>query len=74
MPCHFTAGFAAGFCTTIVASPVDVVKTRFMNSAPGMYSGAINCALTMLRKEGPTAFYKGYVVKSEHVRITETIV
>ncbi|XP_031153486.1 mitochondrial uncoupling protein 2-like [Sander lucioperca] len=61
MPCHFTAGFAAGFCTTIVASPVDVVKTRFMNSAPGMYSGAINCALTMLRKEGPTAFYKGFV-------------
>ncbi|KAF1394252.1 hypothetical protein PFLUV_G00024610 [Perca fluviatilis] len=61
MPCHFTAGFAAGFCTTIVASPVDVVKTRFMNSAPGTYSGAINCALTMLTKEGPTAFYKGFV-------------
>ncbi|XP_034460105.1 mitochondrial uncoupling protein 2-like [Hippoglossus hippoglossus] len=61
MPCHFTAGFAAGFCTTIVASPVDVVKTRFMNSVPGQYSGAMNCALTMLIKEGPTAFYKGFV-------------
>ncbi|XP_029302089.1 mitochondrial uncoupling protein 2-like [Cottoperca gobio] len=61
MPCHFVAGFAAGFCTTIVASPVDVVKTRFMNSAPGKYSGAINCALTMLMKEGPTAFYKGFM-------------
>lgn len=61
MPCHFTAGFAAGFCTTIVASPVDVVKTRYMNSVPGQYSGAINCAFTMLIKEGPTAFYKGYV-------------
>ncbi|XP_060928526.1 mitochondrial uncoupling protein 2-like [Limanda limanda] len=61
MPCHFTAGFAAGFCTTIVASPVDVVKTRFMNSVPGQYSGAMNCALTMLVKEGPTAFYKGFV-------------
>lgn len=62
MPCHFTAAFAAGFCTTIVASPVDVVKTRFMNSVPGQYGGAMNCALTMLVKEGPTAFYKGYVV------------
>lgn len=62
MPCHFTAAFAAGFCTTIVASPVDVVKTRYMNSSPGQYNGAINCAVTMLMKEGHTAFYKGYVV------------
>ncbi|XP_050921334.1 mitochondrial uncoupling protein 2 [Lates calcarifer] len=61
MPCHFTAAFAAGFCTTIVASPVDVVKTRFMNSVPRQYSGAMNCALTMLIKEGPTAFYKGFM-------------
>lgn len=60
MPCHFTAAFAAGFCTTLVASPVDVVKTRYMNSVPGQYSGALNCAMTMLLKEGPTAFYKGY--------------
>ncbi|KAK2846827.1 hypothetical protein Q5P01_009826 [Channa striata] len=61
VPCHFTSAFAAGFCTTIVASPVDVVKTRFMNSVPGQYSGATNCALTMLIKEGPAAFYKGFV-------------
>ncbi|XP_015238558.1 PREDICTED: mitochondrial uncoupling protein 2-like [Cyprinodon variegatus] len=61
MPCHFTAAFAAGFCTTIVASPVDVVKTRFMNSVPGQYSGAVKCALTMLLQEGPSAFYKGFM-------------
>ncbi|XP_029923314.1 mitochondrial uncoupling protein 2-like [Myripristis murdjan] len=61
MPCHFTAAFAAGFCTTIVASPVDVVKTRFMNSVPGQYSSGCNCAFTMLMKEGPTAFYKGFI-------------
>ncbi|CAL8352806.1 unnamed protein product [Lota lota] len=61
MPCHFMAAFAAGFCTTIVASPVDVVKTRYMNSTPGRYSGATNCAVTMLMKEGPLAFYKGFV-------------
>lgn len=62
MGCHFTAAFVAGFCTTIVASPVDVVKTRFMNSVPGQYSGAVSCALNMLIKEGPTSFYKGYVL------------
>ncbi|KAG5269551.1 hypothetical protein AALO_G00203300 [Alosa alosa] len=61
LPCHFTAGFAAGFCTTVVASPVDVVKTRFMNSANGQYRGTLNCAFIMLKKEGPTAFYKGFV-------------
>ena len=28
IPCHFSAAVAAGFCATLVASPVDVVKTR----------------------------------------------
>lgn len=60
LPCHFTSAFGAGFCTTVIASPVDVVKTRYMNSAPGQYGSAVNCALTMLRKEGPLAFYKGF--------------
>ncbi|KAA0704153.1 Mitochondrial uncoupling protein 2 [Triplophysa tibetana] len=61
MPCHFTAAFGAGFCTTIVASPVDVVKTRFMNSTTAQYSSALNCALTMITKEGPASFYKGFM-------------
>jgi len=62
MPCHFTSAFIAGFCTTIVASPVDVVKTRYMNSGSGQqYKSAIHCTLTMLTKEGPTAFYKGFI-------------
>lgn len=59
LPCHFTSAFAAGFCTTIIASPVDVVKTRYMNSALCQYRSAGHCALTMLQKEGPQAFYKG---------------
>uniref|UniRef100_A0A8D0DMC8 Uncoupling protein 2 n=1 Tax=Salvator merianae TaxID=96440 RepID=A0A8D0DMC8_SALMN len=60
LPCHFTSAFGAGFCTTVIASPVDVVKTRYMNSAPSQYGSAIKCALTMLREEGPLAFYKGF--------------
>jgi solute carrier family 25 uncoupling protein 8/9 len=50
---------ATGFCTTVVASPVDVVKTRYMNSTQGMYRSAVDCALRMLAQEGPAAFYKG---------------
>lgn len=72
MPCHFTAAFAAGFCTTLVASPVDVVKTRYMNSVPGQYSGALNCAMTMLLKEGPAAFYKGYAAHTSSESLLES--
>ncbi|XP_041054535.1 mitochondrial uncoupling protein 2-like [Carcharodon carcharias] len=61
LPCHFSSAIGAGFCTTIIASPVDVVKTRYMNSAPGQYSSALNCAVTMFTKEGLTAFYKGFM-------------
>ena len=58
-PCHFISAFGAGFVTTCVATPVDVVKTRFMNSSPGHYRGAMDCATQMFKKEGLTAFYKG---------------
>jgi len=59
--CHFTAAFIAGFATTVAASPIDVVKTRYMNSPKGQYSGALDCAFRMHRQEGFVAFYKGFV-------------
>ena len=58
-PCHFVSAFGAGFCTTCVASPVDVVKTRYMNSAAGVYRGSLHCAVTMYRERGLFTFYKG---------------
>lgn len=61
IPCHLAAAVAAGLCTTVAASPVDVVKTRYMNSAPGEYKGAIDAAMRMFANEGPAAFYKGFV-------------
>ncbi|XP_078401336.1 dicarboxylate carrier UCP2-like isoform X2 [Cetorhinus maximus] len=45
----------------MTASPVDVVKTRYMNSAPGQYKSALNCSFIMLTEEGFTAFYKGFM-------------
>ncbi|XP_074072962.1 putative mitochondrial transporter UCP3 [Macrotis lagotis] len=59
-PCHFVSAFVAGFCATVVASPVDVVKTRYINAPPGRYSSTMNCMLKTLTQEGPTAFYKGF--------------
>ncbi|XP_066109563.1 mitochondrial brown fat uncoupling protein 1 [Saccopteryx bilineata] len=61
VPCHLVSALIAGFCTTVLSSPVDVVKTRFINSTPGHYKGVINCATTMLSKEGPSAFFKGLI-------------
>lgn len=59
LPCHFVSATGAGFIATVIGSPVDVVKTRFMNSATGTYSGVFNCAMTMFKNEGFSAFYKG---------------
>ncbi|XP_047423161.1 mitochondrial brown fat uncoupling protein 1 isoform X2 [Sciurus carolinensis] len=61
VPCHLLSALIAGFCTTLLSSPVDVVKTRFINSPPGQYTSVPSCAMTMLHKEGPTAFFKGFV-------------
>ncbi|XP_034173499.1 dicarboxylate carrier UCP2 [Osmia lignaria lignaria] len=61
IPCHLSAAVTAGLCTTLAASPVDVVKTRYMNSAPGEYKGVKECAVRMIKEEGLAAFYKGFV-------------
>jgi len=59
-PCHFSAAVVAGFCATLLASPVDVIKTRFMNSPQGRYKGALSCAYETAKNEGFLAFYKGF--------------
>ena len=58
--CHFASAVVAGVTATVVASPVDVVKTRFMNSPQGKYRGAIHCARQTASQEGLKAFYKGF--------------
>lgn len=43
----------------MVASPVDVVKTRYMNASPGRYRSALSCLLALLTQDGPAGLYKG---------------
>ncbi|KAI4883962.1 hypothetical protein NFI96_030327 [Prochilodus magdalenae] len=45
-----------GGCATFLCQPLDVVKTRLMNSK-GEYRGVVHC-LTETAKLGPLAFYK----------------
>ncbi|KAL1379686.1 hypothetical protein pipiens_003745 [Culex pipiens pipiens] len=58
---HFGSAVIAGFAATLVASPVDVVKTRYINSPKNRYRGVIDCAIRMRQQEGFLAFYKGFV-------------
>ena len=60
VPCHLASATIAGVSATIVASPVDVIKTRFMNSAPGVYSSALECARLTVSREGLPALYRGF--------------
>ncbi|KAK4829653.1 hypothetical protein QYF61_005946 [Mycteria americana] len=60
LPCRFTSAFGDGFCATLVAFPVDVVKMRYLNGAPGQHSSVRSCAFALLRSEGAEAFYKGF--------------
>ncbi|XP_071428771.1 putative mitochondrial transporter UCP3 isoform X2 [Pithys albifrons albifrons] len=61
VPCHFVAAFGAGFCATVVASPVDVVKTRYMNASPRQYRNALSCLLALLMQDGLVGLYKGFI-------------
>ncbi|XP_070837688.1 mitochondrial dicarboxylate carrier isoform X2 [Chaetodon trifascialis] len=56
---HFLASVFAGGCATVLCQPLDVVKTRLMNSKRE-YGGVFHC-LTETAKLGPKAFYKGLV-------------
>uniref|UniRef100_A0A8C5KWM7 Solute carrier family 25 (mitochondrial carrier, dicarboxylate transporter), member 10 n=1 Tax=Jaculus jaculus TaxID=51337 RepID=A0A8C5KWM7_JACJA len=54
---HFVASFIAGGCATFLCQPLDVLKTRLMNSK-GEYQGVFHCAVETA-KLGPQAFFKG---------------
>jgi len=61
VPLHLLSAIGAGFVSCIVTSPIDVVKTRFVNSKAGSYRSPIHCAYYLFKENGPTAFYKGCV-------------
>ncbi|CAH1956500.1 unnamed protein product [Acanthoscelides obtectus] len=60
MTTHFLCSLMAGLIATCITQPVDVMKTRIMNAAPGLYSG-ISDVFTKTVREGPHAFFKGIV-------------
>ncbi|XP_076126352.1 calcium-binding mitochondrial carrier protein SCaMC-2-A [Alosa pseudoharengus] len=58
---RFVAGSLAGVFAQSVIYPMEVLKTRLALRKTGQYAGISDCAKQILRREGMSAFYKGYV-------------
>jgi len=61
---HFTAGFVADVCGSIIWAPMDVIKQR-VQMAKGLKPGFENsfrAFKTILRTDGPIGLYRGAVV------------
>ena len=57
----FLGGAGAGCFSTLGNNPFDVIKTQMQGKNASKYTSTINCFMTMLREDGPIAFYRGIV-------------
>jgi hypothetical protein len=62
---HSISSVVAAFIATLICNPVDVIKTRVMNSKKGstgniIYKNSLDCLTKTLTSEGPLALYKGF--------------
>ena len=55
----FTATVIAGFAAAAFSLPFDFLKTRLQRGGSA-YSGVLDCAVKVLREEGPLRFYRGF--------------
>ncbi|KAK2899166.1 hypothetical protein QQF64_031320 [Cirrhinus molitorella] len=58
---RFLAGSLAGVIAQSAIYPMEVLKTRLALRKTGQYKGISDCAKQILKGEGVSAFYKGYV-------------
>uniref|UniRef100_A0A8C1KJE2 Solute carrier family 25 member 25a n=1 Tax=Cyprinus carpio TaxID=7962 RepID=A0A8C1KJE2_CYPCA len=58
---RFLAGSLAGVIAQSAIYPMEVLKTRLALRKTGQYKGISDCAKHILKGEGASAFYKGYV-------------
>lgn len=66
---QFNASIVAGFAGAAASNPIDVTKTRLMNqrstqsvvSSQQSYKGMTDCFIKIIRYEGFTSLYKGFI-------------
>jgi len=60
----FASGIGAGAISAFLATPLDVVKTRLQTlTYKDRYSGIADCTAKIMREEGPSAFFKGSLLR-----------
>lgn len=68
------AGFLAGCVSVMLTQPQDCVKSRMQGeAAKELYSGTVDCAMKMMRQEGPTSFFAGGIPRCVQVGMTSGI-
>lgn len=71
---HVSSALVSGLCTAIAISPVDVIKTKYMNDAKlktisptgeiikgGKYNGVIDCVVKSVKTEGYRVLLRGFL-------------
>ncbi|KAF7644973.1 hypothetical protein LDENG_00212700 [Lucifuga dentata] len=67
-------GAAAGAASVFGNTPLDVIKTRMQGLEAHKYKGTVDCAVQIMKHEGPMAFYKGTVPRLGRVCMDVAIV
>jgi solute carrier family 25 citrate transporter 1 len=68
------AGFLAGCVSVIATQPADCVKSRMQGeAAKELYSGTLDCAMKMVKQEGPGVFFSGSIPRMVQVGMTSGI-
>jgi len=60
-------GGVAGAASVLGNTPLDVVKTRMQSLDAAKYKNTWDCAKTIMKNEGPKAFYKGTLPRMSRV-------
>ncbi|CAG7823715.1 unnamed protein product [Allacma fusca] len=68
---HFLSSLIAGATATFITQPLDVLKTRQMNSKPGEFKSIVHL-VTYTAKLGPSGFFKGFQPEVTVVVLTNT--
>jgi hypothetical protein len=60
---YFLSSVISSFCMAVALAPFDMVRTQLMNQPVDrqIYSGFADCFGKIVKKDGPTAFYRGFV-------------
>ncbi|XP_045923787.1 tricarboxylate transport protein B, mitochondrial [Micropterus dolomieu] len=67
-------GAVAGAASVFGNTPLDVIKTRMQGLEAHKYKSTMDCAVKIMKHEGPKAFYKGTVPRLGRVCLDVAIV